>query len=92
MSEGFLSLIAFHFPETVPFLSEFYSTVDKGAYNATDVQLQIAGQVQGTERQSHLLVIGSPVIGSAATAEPDAWDLATGDGQGEPADDPDHRG
>jgi len=37
-------------------------------------------------------VIGSPVIGSAATAEPDAWDLATGDGQGEPADDPDHRG
>jgi hypothetical protein len=37
-------------------------------------------------------VSGSPVIGSAATAEPDAWDLATGDGQGEPADDPDHRG
>jgi hypothetical protein len=37
-------------------------------------------------------VIGSPVIGSAATAEPDAWDLATGDGPGEPADDPDHRG
>jgi len=37
-------------------------------------------------------VIGGPVIGSAATAEPDAWDLATGDGQGEPADDPDHRG
>jgi hypothetical protein len=33
-----------------------------------------------------------PVMGGAATAEPDAWDLATGDGQGEPVDDPDHRG
>jgi hypothetical protein len=33
-----------------------------------------------------------PVIQGSATAEPDAWDLATGDGQGEPADDPDHRG
>jgi len=33
-----------------------------------------------------------PVIQGPATAEPDAWDLATGDGQGEPADDPDHRG
>ena len=37
-------------------------------------------------------VIGGPVIGGAATAEPDAWDLAAGDGQGEPVDDPDHRG
>ena len=33
-----------------------------------------------------------PVIQGSVTAEPDAWDLATGDGQGEPADDPDHRG
>jgi hypothetical protein len=33
-----------------------------------------------------------PVIQGPATAEPDAWDLATGDGQGEPVDDPDHRG
>ena len=33
-----------------------------------------------------------PVIQGPVTAEPDAWDLATGDGQGEPADDLDHRG
>jgi hypothetical protein len=37
-------------------------------------------------------VVGGPVVGGAATAEPDAWDLAAGDGQGEPVDDPDHRG
>jgi hypothetical protein len=37
-------------------------------------------------------VVEGPVIGGAVTAEPDAWDLATGDGQGEPVDDPDHRG
>jgi hypothetical protein len=37
-------------------------------------------------------VAGGPVVGGAVTAEPDAWDLATGDGQGEPVDDPDHRG
>jgi len=37
-------------------------------------------------------VTGGPVTGGPATAEPGAWDLATGDGQGEPADDPDHRG
>jgi hypothetical protein len=37
-------------------------------------------------------VIEDPVMGGAAPAEPDAWDLATGDGQGEPVDDPDHRG
>jgi len=33
-----------------------------------------------------------PVIQGPVTAEPDAWNLATGDGQGEPADDPDYRG
>ena len=37
-------------------------------------------------------VTGGPVTDDAAPAEPDAWDQATGDGQGEPADDPDHRG
>ena len=37
-------------------------------------------------------VAESPVTGGAVTAEPDAWDLATGDGQEEPVDDPDHRG
>ena len=37
-------------------------------------------------------VVGGPVVGGPATAEPDAWDLAAGDGQGEPVDDPDHRG
>ena len=37
-------------------------------------------------------VTGDSVTGGPVTAEPDAWDLATGDGQGEPVDDPDHRG
>ena len=37
-------------------------------------------------------VAESPVTGGAVTAEPDAWDLATGDGQEEPVDDPDYRG
>ena len=37
-------------------------------------------------------VVGGPVVEGAVTAEPDAWDLATGDGQGERVDDPDHRG
>jgi hypothetical protein len=37
-------------------------------------------------------VTADPVLGGAATAEPDAWDLVTGEGQGEPVDDPDHRG
>jgi len=37
-------------------------------------------------------VTAGPVMGGAATAVPDAWDLATADGQGEPVDDPDHRG
>ena len=35
---------------------------------------------------------GEPVIQGAVTAQPDAWDLAAGDGPGEPVDDPDHRG
>jgi hypothetical protein len=33
-----------------------------------------------------------PVIQGSATAEPDAWDLATGDGPGDRVDDPDYRG
>jgi hypothetical protein len=37
-------------------------------------------------------VVDGPVVDGAATAEPDAWDLATGDGRGEQVDDPDHRG
>jgi hypothetical protein len=33
-----------------------------------------------------------PAAVGPAGAEPDAWDLAIGDGQEEPSDDPDHRG
>jgi hypothetical protein len=60
MSEGFLSMIAFHFPQTVPVLTEFYSTIEKQTYEASDVRAVIMGE--GTNRQAYLGMIGSPLI------------------------------
>jgi hypothetical protein len=51
-----------------------------------------AGEEPATTGPGEEPATAGPVMGGAATAEPDAWDLATGDGQGEPVDDPDHRG
>jgi hypothetical protein len=60
MLDGFLSMITYHFPSTVPLLSRLYSTVSSETYAAQDLQTRSVGE--GTNRQAYLMNIGLPLV------------------------------
>ena len=60
MSEGLLSFITFHFPDTVPVINEFYSGIEKQTYDSQDIR--IGANDEGTQRQVYLVLIGNPLI------------------------------
>lgn len=60
ISEGMLSFIAIYFPETVPVLSQFYTGIDRSAYDMTDIRAVQMGE--NTSRQPYLALIGNPIV------------------------------
>jgi hypothetical protein len=61
MIEGFLSIIAFRFPQLVPFMSQFYTTITRESFAAQDVR-RPGDPDAGSGRRYYLMYIGYPLM------------------------------